>query len=58
MLEDISDGSQSHRNVNRRESRYKIRDHIRTSKPERKGVLKSTQNMGKVLHRVFKIVVK
>ena len=29
MLEDISDGSQTHPNVNRGEARYKIRDRIR-----------------------------
>ena len=29
MLEDVCEGSQSHPNVNRREARYKIRDHIR-----------------------------
>ena len=29
MLEDISDGSQYHPNVNRIESRYKIRDRIK-----------------------------
>ena len=29
MLEDIFDGSQYHHNVNRRESRYKIRDCIK-----------------------------
>ena len=29
MLEDITDGSQSHPNVNRREARYKIRDRIK-----------------------------
>ena len=29
MLQDIRDGSQTHPNVNRREARYKIRDHIR-----------------------------
>ena len=29
MLEDIPDGSQTHPNVNRKESRYKIRDRIR-----------------------------
>ena len=28
MLEDIRDGSQTHPNVNRRESRYKIRSRI------------------------------
>ena len=31
MLEDIRDVSQTHPNVNRREARYKIRDHIRKS---------------------------
>ena len=34
MLEDICDGSQTHPNVNRRESRYKIRDRIRQKKSE------------------------
>ena len=29
MLQDIRDGSQTHPDVNKRESRYKIRDHIR-----------------------------
>ena len=29
ILESIRDGSQTHPNVNRREARYKIRDHIR-----------------------------
>ena len=29
MLEEICDGSQNHPNANRREARYKIRDHIR-----------------------------
>ena len=29
MLEDICDGSQSHRNVNRIKSGYKVRDHIK-----------------------------
>ena len=29
MLEDICDGSQTHPNINRRETHYKIRDSIR-----------------------------
>ena len=58
MLEDISDRSQSHPSVNTREARYKIRDHIKQIQSERKGVLKTTRNMGKVLHKVFKTVVK
>ena len=32
MLEDIRDKSQSHRNVNRREARYKIRECIKQIK--------------------------
>ena len=58
MLEDIRDGSQTHSDVNRREARYKMRDRIRQIKPEWKGALKATQNMGKGLHKVCKTVVK
>ena len=58
MLEDICDGSQSHPNVKRRGSRYKIRDCIRQRQSEWKGVLKATQNMGTGLHKEFKTVVK
>ena len=58
MSEDIYDGSQSHPDVNRIESRYKIRDHIKRRKLEWKGVLKATHNMGKGLQKVIKTVVK
>ena len=58
MLEDIRDGSQSHLNVNQREARYKIRYCIRQRQLEWKGAIKSKQNMGKGLHKVFKTVVK
>ena len=58
MLEDICDGSQSRSNINRRESRYKIRDRIKQRQSEWKGALKATQNMVKVLHKVFMTVVK
>ena len=58
MLEDIRDGSQTHPNVNIRESHYKIRDSIRQRQSEWKGALKATRNMGKGLHRVFSTVVK
>ena len=47
MLEDIRDVSQSHPNVNLRESRYKICDYIRQRQSERKGVLRKTRSMGK-----------
>ena len=47
MLEDIHDGSKYHPDVNRREAHYKIRDRIKQRKPEWKGALNATQNMGK-----------
>ena len=46
MLEDICDRSQSHTNVNTREARYKIHNHIKKRLPEWKGELKAMQNMG------------
>ena len=58
ILEDICDGSQSHTNVNKRESSYKICHCISQRQSENKVSLKSTQNMGKILHKVFKTVVK
>ena len=58
MLEDIRDRGQTHPNFNRREARYKIRDRIRHRQSEWKGALKSAQNMGKGLHKVFGTVVK
>ena len=58
MLEDIRDSSQSHPIVNRRDAHYKIRDRIKQIQLECKGGLKATQKMGKVLHKVFKTVVK
>ena len=58
MLEDILDGSQTHPNVNRREARYKICDRIRQRQSEWKGVLKTTQSMGKGLQKVCSTVVK
>ena len=58
MLEDICDGSQTHTNVNKRESHYKICDRVRQRQTEWKGALKYTKSMGKVLQKVFKTVVK
>ena len=58
MLEDMCDGSQSHPNVNQIEARYKIPDRIRQGKLEWKGELKDTQNIGIVLQKLFKTVVK
>ena len=58
MLEDIRDGSQTHPNVNRRETRYKICDRIRKRQLEWKGALKATRSMGKGLHKLFSTVVK
>ena len=58
ILEDICDGIQTHPNVNRRESCYKIRDCIKQRQSEWKVALKATRRMGKGLHKVFKTVVK
>ena len=58
MLEDIRDGCQTHPNVHRIEARCKIRDRIRQGQSEWKGALKSTQSMGKGLHKVLSTVVK
>ena len=41
-----------------REARYKIRDIIKQRKSECKGALKTTQNVGKGLHKVFKNVLR
>ena len=56
MLQDIRDGSQNYPNFNKREARYKIRDHIRQSQLELKGSLKATRSMGKDLHKLFSTV--
>ena len=37
ILEEIRGGSQTYPNVNRREARYKIRDHSRQVQSEQKG---------------------
>ena len=58
MLVDIRDGSQTHPNVNRRESRFNLQDRIRQIHLEWKGALKSTQMMGKGLQKIFLTVVK
>ena len=42
ILKGICDGSQSHPIINRREARYKIRDHIKQFQAEWKGELLST----------------
>ena len=58
MLEEIREGIQSHPDVNRRDAHYKIRDLSKQIKSEWKGELKSTRNMGKGSHKVFKTVIK
>ena len=58
MLEDIRDGSKSRPSVNRRETCYKIRDIIKQRQIEWKVQLLFPRNMGKGLHKVFKVVVK
>ena len=58
MLEDISDRSQYHSDVNRRYTRYKISDFIKQRQSKWKGALKAMQNMFKGSHKLFKTVVK
>ena len=58
MLEDICDVSKSHTSVNRRGTRYQKHDNINQRQSEQKGALKDAQNRSKVLHKVFKTVVK
>ena len=58
MSEDICDGSKSHLGINSREARYKICYRIKQRQTECKVVILYTQNMGNVLHKVFKTVVK
>ena len=58
MLEDIRDRSQTHPYINRREECYKICDSIRQIQSKWKRALKTTQSMGKGLHKVFSTFVK
>ena len=58
ILQDIRDVIQSHPNVNKKETRYKIRDRIMRRQSEWRGASKDTQNMCKGSHKVFKTVVK
>ena len=57
MSEDIRGGSQSHLDVNRRDTSYQILDCIKQRQLEWKGAIKSTQKMGKGSHKVFKTIV-
>ena len=55
MLEDICEGIQFNPSVNRREARYRIRDHIKQRNLEWKGALNATQKMGKYLHKCLRL---
>ena len=57
MLEYICGSSQYHPRINRRDTRYKIRDRIKGGQLEWNGALLLTLNIGKGLHKVFKAVV-
>ena len=57
-LHDIRDGNQTHPNIDKREARLKIRNHIKQNKLEWKGALRATHKMGKGLHKVFSTTVK
>ena len=47
LLQDIFDGNQTHPEINKREARMAIRDHIKQNKSEWKGALRATHKMGK-----------
>ena len=55
-LHDICDRNQTHPKINKREARIAIRDSIKQKKPQWKGALRATYNMGKGLHRVFSTI--
>ena len=57
-LEEIWDRKHVHPNINARYFRLILRDQIRKAHSEWKGAELSTKRMGKVLHKVFKVVVK
>ena len=57
ILKDTCDSNQSHPSINSREARYKIRICIKQGQAKWKGVLLYTQNIGKVLNRLFKAIV-
>ena len=56
MLEDICDGSQSHPNLNRGETRYKIRDRIKQRQLGWKGALKLRETWVKVYKRCLRLL--
>ena len=56
MLEDVRDGSQSHPNVNKRESCYKIRTRIRQRQSQWKGALKLRETWVKVYTRYLRLL--
>ena len=48
MLHDIPDGNQTHPNIDKRETRLKIRDHIKQKELQWKGELRPTHKWEKV----------
>ena len=46
-----------HPELNARDARFKIRDHIKQTQTEWKGALLSAKNMGECLHILFKAVI-
>ena len=57
MLEDISDGSQSHLIINSREARYRIRDPVKQRQAEWKGELLSSLKWVKVYTRYLRLLL-
>ena len=57
-FEDIRGGKHVHPNIDARDARYRIRDHIRKSQSEWTVAELSEKIMGKGLHKVFEVVVQ
>ena len=57
-LKDIWDENYVHPNINSIDDRLKILDRIRQTQSEWKGSELSAKRMKKVLHKIFKAVVK
>ena len=55
-LEDIRDGIQLHPDINARDARLKICDHIKKTQSKLKGEELSSNSMGKGLQKIFKAV--
>ena len=56
-LHDICDGNQTHLNIDKREARLAIRDHIKQKNFQWKVALRATHKIGKGLKTLFSTIV-